>query len=465
MKKLISLLIVVLLILSMTACVDKEDPTTAAPATDADGSTVEPTTTAAPDVEQGTVLNIYCWNTEFQDRFTKYFDEAGLIPEGITVNFVITSNQGNAYQNKLDQVLLSQSRLADDDKIDIFLVEADYALKYVNTDFTLDVINDVGLTEADVAGMYQYTKDTVTDSAGALKGVSWQACPGGFIYRRSIAADVLGSSEPADVQAALDTWDKFDATAAAAKAKGYFMLSGFDDAFRVFSNNVSAPWVDADDKIQVDESIKTWVAQTKLYTDSGYNNKANLWSAESWAGAGVDGKVFGYFGPGWFFDFCLMPETLADKEGAKEVGNGSYGDWGLVKGPQGFFWGGTWICAAVGSDNLDLVKDIMFTLTCDKDTLVSITTDLGDFTNNVAAMEEIAASDYVSDFLGGQNHISVLLDSATSISMANIGPYDQGMTEKFQAAFADYFNGIVTEEEAYANFFDKIIVMYPNLSE
>ncbi len=41
--------------------------------------------------------------------------------------------------------------------------------------------------------------------------------------------------------------------------------------------------------------------------------------------------------------------------------------------------------------------------------------DFNDFTNNEAAMTEIANSDFSSAFLGGQNYISVLLDSAKSI--------------------------------------------------
>ena len=55
-------------------------------------------------------------------------------------------------------------------KIDLFLVEADYALKYVNTDYTMSVA-DLGITDEEVADQYQYTKDVMTDSDGNLKGV------------------------------------------------------------------------------------------------------------------------------------------------------------------------------------------------------------------------------------------------------------------------------------------------------
>lgn len=419
---------------------------------------------AAPKATNGgKVLTIYVWNDEFQARFKDYFEKAGLVPAGVTVNFVVTPNQDNAYQNKLDEALLAQDKADANDKIDIFLVEADYALKYVNTPSTLDVYKDVGLTAKDTAQMYKYTKDIMTDSKGVLKGVSWQACPGGLIYRRSIAKAVLGTDDPAKVQAALGNWDKFDAAAAKAKAKGYFMLSGYDDAYRIFSDNMKAPWVSKADKVAIDPSIMRWIDMTKNYTDKGYNNKASLWSPESAAGSGKDGKVMCYFGPGWFIDFCLAGWTKADPKGPNEAGNGSYGDWAFCKGPQGFSWGGTWLCAATGTDNVDLVKAVMKKLTCDTETLTVIAKEKGDFTNNGAAMAAVAKSDYKNPFLGGQNHVAFFLDSAKSINRSNITGYDQGCSEEIQKAFKDYFDGKVDKATATENFYTAILEKYPNL--
>lgn len=142
--------------------------------------------------EQGKVLNIYCWNEEFKSRFEGYYKN---VPSDVKVNWVITPNENNAYQNALDAALLKQKDAAADDKIDMFLIEADYALKYVNSDYTLDV-KDVGLTDDDLKDMYQYTKDIATDSKGKLKATTWQATPGLFAYRRSIAKDVLGTDDP-----------------------------------------------------------------------------------------------------------------------------------------------------------------------------------------------------------------------------------------------------------------------------
>lgn len=418
-----------------------------------------PTLALATSNDEGKVLNIYCWNEEFKTRFESFY----AVPEGVTVNWVITPSADNAYQNALDEALLNQADAAADDKVDIFLVEADYAVKYVDTDYTLDVRADLGLTDEDVSNMYPYTKDIMTDSNGALKGLSWQACPGGFIYRRSYADDVLGTSDPAEVQTYLSDWDQFDSVAAQAKDKGYFMLSGYDDAYRCFSDNMAGPWV-VDNTIQKDPVLSQYIDMTKKYTDNGWNNKANLWSSESAAGAAKDGKVFGYFGPAWFIDFCLAGWTLDDANAAAEVGNGSWGDWGFVQGPIGFSWGGTWVCAAAGTDNLSLVSDILKTMTCNKDVLVDICKTYNDFTNNVSAMQEIAASDFSSAFLGGQNYIGLMLDNAQNIVRAKSTMYDQTCTEKFQAAMADYFNGIVDLDTAWDNFFTSVEEIHPELT-
>ncbi|MBQ6779965.1 MAG: carbohydrate ABC transporter substrate-binding protein [Treponema sp.] len=411
--------------------------------------------------EAGKVLNIHTWNEEFQDRFNTYY--ASKLPEDVKVNWIITPFQDGAYQNKLDEALLRQNDVPADEKVDIFLVEAEYALKYVDTDFTLDVIKDVGITRDQIKDQYKYTQDIMTDSKGNLKGLTWQACPGGFIYRRSIAKDVLGTDDPDEIGKALADWDKFDDVAAKAKAKGYFMLSGFTDDFRVFSDNMTQPWV-VNNKITIDPQIHKWVAQTKTYTEKGYNNRAQLFSAESTQGMGAKGKVFGYFGPAWFIDFIMAPSCLDDQNKPREVGNGSFGDWAFCKGPQGFSWGGTWICAARGTDNIEIIKDLLETLTCNAEVMTEIAVKSGDFTNNVPAMETIAKSDYKNPFLGGQNHIRFFLESAKSIDKTCISPYDLGMTEKIQAAMTDYFNDKVTLEKAWDNFFTAATELFPNLT-
>ena len=244
MKKAMSLLTATAMAATLLAgCGGGAASSSAAPA--ADSTSTEASSTAAEPAadaaaEEGKVLNIWCWNDEFQSRFNDYYPgvkeiaadkSTTTLNNGVTVKWTINPNDNNNYQNKLDEALLKQDSAAADDKIDIFLIEADYALKYVDSEYTLDVKKDVGLTDDDLKDQYQYTKDIVTVD-GVQKGTTWQATPGLFAYRRSIAEDVLGTDDPTEVQAALSDWDKFNDVAEKAAAKGYKMLSGYDDSYR-----------------------------------------------------------------------------------------------------------------------------------------------------------------------------------------------------------------------------------------
>ncbi len=410
------------------------------------------------------VLNIWCWNDEFQSRFNDYYPEVKEVAkdkstttlnDGTVVKWTINPNQDNNYQDKLDEALLAQDSKADNDKIDMFLIEADYALKYVDSDYALPLA-DIGITDADVADQYAYTKEIVSVD-GVQKATSWQAAPGLFAYRRSIAKDVLGTDDPEKVQEALADWDKFNSVAEQANAKGYKMLSGYDDSYRTFSNNVSAPWV-TDTTLTVDPNLMNWVAQTKEFTDKGYNNKTTLWDDKWNADQGADGKVFGFFYSTWGINFTL----------AGNAGEEGKGDWAVCEGPQPYYWGGTWLCAAAGTDDAELVKDVMLKLTCTKDIMKEMTLnqEIQDYTNTVSGMDEIANDpNFGSEFLGGQNHIALFSKVAPTIDMSNVSAYDQACNEEFQAAFKDYFDGNVDIDTAKANFETAIKEKYPEITE
>lgn len=109
------------------------------------------------------------------------------------MNWITVPSADNAYQNSLDEALLKQDEVSADKRVDMFLVEADYALKYAQSDMTLDVEKDLGLTEEQMSQMYDYTKQIMTTEEGSIKGVTAFASPGLFTYRRSIAKDVLGT--------------------------------------------------------------------------------------------------------------------------------------------------------------------------------------------------------------------------------------------------------------------------------
>ena len=440
-----------------------EGQTGAATQAAAEGQTEAATQASASG--EGKVLNIQCWNEEFKSRLTDHYPgyevvdgTTGKIGD-VTVKWTITPSADNAYQNNLDQVLPENENASPDDRTDLFLVEADYAKKYVNSEVEVTVpIKDLGITEDELKNQYQYTKDVVTDANGTLRGLSWQGCPGVLIYNREAAKEVLGSDDPKEVQNYVKDWDTFNATAKKLKDGGYNVMATVNDSYRVYSNNTKTPWVVDGTKINIDENLMKWVDDSKALVEAGETGTYDLWSDDWSKGFYPDGKVFCYFGPAWLINFSMA----ADTEGS--IAN--KGAWGACEGPQGFYWGGTWICAAKGTDNPTLVADIMRKLTVDESIMTDIVKKDSDFVNNKPAMEAAAKDDsYAFKVLGGENPLGMFCAGADKISLSNMTNYDQGCNEEFQHAMKNYFDGNATKDEALEMFYKAVQEKYPELTK
>ena len=422
MKKLVSLVLALVMVLSMFSF-------------------------ASAEAAEGKVFNIYAWNEEFKGFFEKYYT----VPEGVTVNWIITPSDGGAYQQKLDEALLNQANAAADEKVDLFLAEADYILKYTNSDYTQD-IKPLGVT--DFSNTYNYTVQAASDANGVVKGVSFQCCPAALIYRRSIAKDVLGTDDPAEVQAKLDTWEKFENVAADAKEKGYYMTASFAATYRVFSNNSTSPWVDAEGNLAFDAQIQAWMDQTEKFIENGYTLTSGIWEDETTAQMFADGKTMCYFGPAWYYNFSMG--------NAQDPEKGCYGDWAIVQGPQAHFWGGTWLLAPTGSDNPTMLADVMDTFINDEEVCSNLVEKEMQFSNNQAVNAKFAEDpEYGNAFLGGQNDTAVFVELAKNIKFENQTIYDQLLNEGLQTAMQEYYRGSVDEQTALNNYYNYVNETYP----
>ena len=437
----------------------KDDTTTEAAKDDASDATSEAEVSGS---DEGKVLNIYAWNEEFKSRITDHYpgyEEVdathGKIGD-VDVVWTITPNNDNAYQNNLDQQLLKQADASADDKIDIFLVEADYALKYSDTDYTM-AVSDLGITDDELANQYDYTKKILEDSNGVLKGVSWQSTPGVLIYNREIAKDMWGSDDPAEVQKHVSDWDTFYATGSELAAKGYKLTATVNDSYRVYSNNVSSKWVE-DGKLNIDPQFKAWTDAEKASYEAGQTTTGDLWSDEWSAGFYPDGKVFAYFGPAWLINFSM------GQDDEKSIAHA--GGWGATEGPQAFYWGGTWICAATGTDNPTLVADIMRKMTTDETILKDIVSKDSDCINNKNVLSSLASDDsFGFSVLGGQNPFGLFTENVEKIDLSNLSAYDQGCNESFQKIMKDYFSGqYATYDEAIEAFKQDVATKYPAIT-
>ena len=423
----------------------------------------------AESTEEGKVINIYSWNDEFRTRLEAVYPEVEstsddgtvtTLKDGTEIHWIINPNQDGVYQQKLDEALLNQADAAADDKVDIFLSETDYVFKYTDADANVAMpLTDLGIDpDTDLADQYEFTKTTASDQNGVQRGSTWQCCPGLLVYRRDIAKDVFGTDDPQKVGEKVKDWDTLKATAGELKEKGYYTFASYADTFRLYGNSIDEPWVESGDTVvKVNQNIMDWVSDSKEWLDAGYFDSTvkGQWNDDWNKAMSSSSKVFAFLFPAWGIDFTLNPNW-----------DGEEGAWAVTNPPQEYNWGGSYIHACTGTDNPEHVKDIILSLTADKDNLLKISKDYQDYTNTVSGMQEAAQSDeFASDFLGGQNAYEYYAPVAENIQIAPLSAYDQGCVELIQNSFSDYFQGNVDFDRAKENFETAIKERYPDITE
>ena len=433
-----------------------------------DGLTDESDAAQEPGADEGKVLNICCWDETLEETMRKHYpsyedngDGTGRIGS-VEVHWIVAEDQ-DSYMDKLAEYLLRANDLSADERVDLFVASEDDLSIYVSGTYAQDVKGTLGLTDAELDDQYPFTQQMATDEDGILKAVSYKATPGVFIYRRSIARQVLGSDDPAVVQQAVAGWDEFMNTAAQMKKSGYYMLSGYYDAFSVFRSAAVRHW-ERDGILQIDSAFTQWVSFTKLMTANGYHHMT-LVGDDTWvADQGPKGKVFGFFRSSDDIDTRMAAYSLANASLPPQEGNGIYGDYAVCMGPQAFSRGGMWILSAKGSDNLTLDAEIMRKLTCDSSVLQEIAQEENIFTNTVSGMKALAEGSAEDAFLGGQNPYAVYDEVCRKISMIAANPFDRRLGDAFRDTMFPYYLGEEDLEEAMDDYYEYVKIKYPELT-
>ena len=450
-KKIIALMLSLAMVLGVAAaCTDNgngETPAatngtqapaaTEAPAAseDADASVAESdvvanasayTELAIADVtDEGDKVLLYGWNDEFPGLVTNYS----------SVEYDQEITESNTYQTKLDQVLASG-----EDAPDIFVTDAEWTKKYINSDNTL-AVNDLGIAYSELSDMYNYTLQVAADDNNVIKGLCWQATPCGIFYNKTVAQETLGVSEPEDVAPFFASWDAVLETARTVNEVSggeKKIVAGIDDignAFK-FNANRSQGWV-TNGQVTIDPVFEDYFEIGKTFKDEGLTFEAGAWGAEWYAGM-ENQTVLSYWGPMWLSDFCM-------NMGADGT-NPTKGDWGLVLGPCDFYWGGTWMMASKYCDMKASVAQIMRDIALTPDTLDTLArTGACSFVNSYSIMSGLANDPtYGIDYLGGQNAAAVLFEKANDIDMSPLGINDQQIWSEFSNVFNSYLSGEIT---------------------
>ena len=312
---------------------------------------------------------------------------------GKEIQWVIIMDDTN-YYDYLDVLLVDQSTGERTGLIDLFVVGTDMADKYVSADADVasSLKQDLKITNAELKDQFEYTKTIASDENGVQRGVMFEATPGFFAYRRSIAKDVLGTDDPTEVQKAVADWESFDATAEKMHEKGWKMLAGAGDAFECVEQNKEIGWYDDQGDLHIAKSLQDWIATTKEYCEKGYNAGTHMWT-EAWhAETGKDGKTFGFFISADEIDpFIAGALSVTVSDGGEAVeGNGSFGDWAICAGPGRWQRGGSLVCAAAGSPDTELSANLIRFLACDEGTMSEIAAKKDICVNNKTVLKKLS---------------------------------------------------------------------------
>ncbi len=504
MKKLLSMILVVAMMLSLAACSTE----------DADTSSEGASDNASVDASDRKLV-IWSFTDELNtagdvDHFKANYTAEGKEFAGAEVEFVAVSIQ-DGYMDKIMPALESGQGP------DILTGELDHIKQFLEAGYLADVetmmIEDPDVDfEAEKADFEAYIWQSAVDPAnGKLSALSWQVTPGAIFFKTDMAEAVWGSEAGFPVggtNQAITDWvnaNKFDTianlTQAQKEVKAYdasWRLFPDDQAVRHFAAGTDNPvkWIDEDGKLnpaKITEQIPYIEMVKEMYGDT--INDSLTANAGEWSGPWFDAmdadlvdaegntwQVMAYSMPTWGLKYIIEPNmekvdadgnTLAKPaDDADQATKDAYeaadfkGNWGMASGPNSYFWGGTYVAINAASENKDMAFGFFKSMLLDKDRLVERQIADGDMYSIASVMAPAIEGYEGRQSLGGMNHLEVFSKEASKIDLSNVTIYDRGLNDMLGIHITNYktgADGYNSVSDVLEKFYQDISVTYPEI--
>ncbi len=262
--------------------------------------------------EEGKVV-FYGYNESWNQNLENFLEENPAYKDKI--QFVQLSSSGEWYVDMVEEALAQNNK-----GTSIIGLDLDYLSDAMERGL-LDPVEDIGFDMDSYDNAYDYTIELAETEEGTL-GVSYSVSPGGFAYNTAIASEVLGTSNPDEISAMLDTPVEFLQVAEKMKDKGYYMTSGID----ILSTYMADRTFNSAETIAFREAI----------IENGYDTGNAVWS-ENWTKDMTSGKVFGFFGTNWFMQYVFQYSDDITMD--------------LCTGPLNYPWGGEYFGISTDGSN------------------------------------------------------------------------------------------------------------------
>ncbi|MCM1525532.1 MAG: hypothetical protein NC120_13875 [Ruminococcus sp.] len=401
-----------------------------------DGNDAAP---ASDVTDEDDVLTILTWesNTDVQAQ-KKFFCEKNGIDES-KINIVTCGADGTAGRDGIQQYMQGS------EDADLFTMDADWTPMYINNSSLTVPYSEIGLSKSDFPDNYAYTLSFGTNEAGVFTAASFQAAPGGFVYRSDLAQEYLGVDSPEAMQEKVKDWDTFKATAAelySASGEKTSITATTAGLWQVFQCYRTTAWV-TDGKFQMD-TAEDFYDMIKEYVDNKYCADVPQWDA-AWYAAVQDGTALGDFVPTWGLT-ASSGSILSNFAGGAE----SADNLAICQGPADWNWGGTYYGVSTRCNTKATAKLWIETFCNNQETMKEYALQVGDFVNSKNVMKSIIDEKSNSNpLLGGQDQFAILYDVADGIDYeGKVSRYDSECKQAFNDSVSKLLKGEVADKQA-----------------
>jgi len=343
------------------------------------------------------------------------------------------------------------SAMSGGDGIDLYACRTQFVKALVNAGDRIYMdLNTLGDSSEWTKDLEKYVVDVGTDANGGLRAVAWQCPVGGVYYRRSLAKEFFGTDEPAEIQKLFADTAKIVETAETIKQKSGGKVKLFGDAAQDINYllNTNAGGFLKDNVLNTGAEIREIFELTKTFYDNDYCLKIRNDTTALNAAILAD-QVFAYCLPTWGLNYNIMP-NFPDQAN----------DWAVCEGPYPFVGGGSWMGISSQADNVEEAYVFMKYVLSDPDFQLSYASNFGDYTSNkvthatVSAMTPEEASGFAPfQYLNGQNAYAYWTSQLEKgVNSAAFSPYDEYFGNYLLAAVVNYATGLQSLEDAIATF-------------
>lgn len=398
--------------------------------------------TFVPATAKQKVLKVWA----FSDELTGYIKDFEAENPNIEVELTVIPNE--EYPTKLRPVLKTGKGAPD-----VFLGEAAHVRKWVESGMWLDLDKafkkDIKQYKSQAP---EYVVKLGQDKKNKVRAVSWQATPGGYFYRRSLAKKYFGTDNPADIEKMISNPKDFIAFGEKLKKASngeVKLLPSFVDYEYIAKARRTKGWVTGKE-LTVDKAMIDYMDISRELRDKDLTAKINQWTPAWFAGMS-NGTVFGYALPTWGLHYVIK----------KNAGD-TAGDWAVARGPAPYYWGGTWMGIYKKTKMKKEAWAFIKMLSIEDDYMYEYSKKVGDFMSNNNVNDKLA-NEAGDSFLGGQNQYAFFKREAEFIVPGLETSYDLDLNVIFTNTLRSYVDGKVTRDQALKDFKDQVKSAFPRL--